>query len=65
MERLPNPAAAHGSHVGFGVQSTKVFLNGVWLGIHREPQNLVSTLRRMRRSVSLASCALPGQGHCT
>lgn len=39
------------------MQSTKVFLNGVWLGIHREPQNLVSTLRRMRRSVRLASHA--------
>ena len=32
-------------------QSTKVFVNGVWLGIHRNPQELVSTLRRMRRQV--------------
>lgn len=34
-------------------QSTKVFLNGVWVGIHRNPIELVRTLRSLRRAVSL------------
>ena len=29
--------------------ATKVFVNGVWVGIHREPQLLVRTLRHLRR----------------
>ncbi len=29
--------------------STKIFLNGSWIGVHREPDHLVSTLRRLRR----------------
>ena len=28
---------------------TKVFVNGVWLGIHRDPSNLVKTIRTLRR----------------
>lgn len=28
---------------------TKVFVNGVWLGIHRDPTNLVKTIRTLRR----------------
>jgi DNA-directed RNA polymerase II subunit RPB2 len=31
--------------------STKVFLNGVWIGIHRNPMELVRTLRALRRQV--------------
>jgi DNA-directed RNA polymerase II subunit RPB2 len=31
--------------------STKVFLNGVWIGIHRNPMELVKTLRSLRRQV--------------
>ncbi|KAF5833422.1 RNA polymerase II second largest subunit [Dunaliella salina] len=34
-------------------QSTKVFVNGVWIGIHREPQTLVRTLRHLRRRVDI------------
>lgn len=29
--------------------ATKVFVNGVWLGIHRDAPNLVKTLHRLRR----------------
>ncbi|KDQ19740.1 hypothetical protein BOTBODRAFT_27165 [Botryobasidium botryosum FD-172 SS1] len=29
--------------------ATKVFVNGVWMGIHRDAPNLVKTLRRLRR----------------
>ena len=28
---------------------TKVFVNGVWLGVHRDPYNLVRTIRTLRR----------------
>ncbi|KAM5533937.1 hypothetical protein V8D89_012362 [Ganoderma adspersum] len=28
---------------------TKVFVNGVWMGVHRDPVKLVSTLRKLRR----------------
>mmetsp|Transcript_20952 Transcript_20952/g.45838 ORF Transcript_20952/g.45838 Transcript_20952/m.45838 type:complete len:1183 (-) Transcript_20952:1037-4585(-) len=34
-------------------QSTKIFVNGVWVGIHREPQTLVRTLRHLRRQVDV------------
>lgn len=34
-------------------QATKIFLNGVWLGVHRDPQHLVRTLRQMRRQVDI------------
>lgn len=30
-------------------EATKIFLNGSWIGIHREPEHLVRTLRRLRR----------------
>eukprot|EP01083_Nonionella_stella_P046301 123948_1 len=33
--------------------STKVFVNGNWVGIHRDPHDLVDTLRNLRRSVDL------------
>ena len=31
--------------------TTKVFVNGVWLGVHRDPVHLVSTVRSLRRRV--------------
>jgi DNA-directed RNA polymerase II subunit RPB2 len=30
-------------------KGTKVFVNGVWQGIHREPASLVTTIKRLRR----------------
>ncbi|KAL0328854.1 UNVERIFIED_CONTAM: DNA-directed RNA polymerase II subunit RPB2 [Sesamum calycinum] len=33
-------------------QATKIFVNGCWVGIHRNPDMLVSTLRRLRRRES-------------
>ena len=29
--------------------STKIFVNGVWIGLHRDPANLVKTLKKLRR----------------
>ncbi|KAL5519290.1 RPB2 [Sanghuangporus vaninii] len=34
---------------------TKVFVNGVWLGVHRDPFSLVNTLRNLRRKGDLVS----------
>uniref|UniRef100_A0A7S0WZH0 DNA-directed RNA polymerase subunit beta n=1 Tax=Chlamydomonas leiostraca TaxID=1034604 RepID=A0A7S0WZH0_9CHLO len=34
-------------------KTTKVFVNGQWIGIHRDPQTLVRTLRLLRRRVDL------------
>ncbi|KAJ3113523.1 DNA-dependent RNA polymerase II [Phlyctochytrium bullatum] len=35
-------------------ESTKVFLNGVWVGVHRDPDQLVETLKDLRRKVEIA-----------
>jgi hypothetical protein len=32
-------------------QAAKIFVNGCWVGIHRNPDLLVKTLRRLRRQV--------------
>jgi DNA-directed RNA polymerase II subunit RPB2 len=34
--------------------ATKVFVNGVWMGIHRDAPNLVKTLRRLRRKEDIS-----------
>ena len=33
--------------------ATKVFVNGVWVGVHREPAKLVTTLRALRRRMDV------------
>jgi len=33
--------------------SAKVFVNGAWIGIHREPSSLAKTIRRLRREASI------------
>ena len=45
------------------MQATKIFVNGVWTGIHRKPQELVSTLRKMRREVCIAPAELEQRKH--
>jgi len=35
--------------------STKIFVNGVWVGIHRDPADLVRTLRELRRKVDITT----------
>ena len=35
------------------MEATKIFVNGAWVGVHRDPQMLVRTLRQMRRQVGL------------
>ncbi|PIA55356.1 hypothetical protein AQUCO_00800242v1 [Aquilegia coerulea] len=34
-------------------QATKIFVNGCWVGIHRNPELLVRTLRQLRRQVDV------------
>ncbi|PAV86347.1 hypothetical protein WR25_14664 isoform B [Diploscapter pachys] len=47
MENLEEvaPSAIH--------EATKIFVNGAWVGIHREPEQLMETLRRLRRQVDI------------
>ncbi|KAG8760675.1 DNA-dependent RNA polymerase II [Serendipita sp. 396] len=35
--------------------STKVFLNGVWMGVHRDPTQLLNTLKHLRRTEAIHS----------
>ena len=37
-------------------QATKIFVNGCWVGVHRNPDMLVTTLRRLRRRVLYSLC---------
>ena len=37
------------------MQATKIFVNGVWVGVHRDPSMLVRTLRQMRRQVNIST----------
>ena len=34
---------------------TKVFVNGVWMGVHRDPANLVKTIKKLRRKDDISS----------
>ncbi|KAL1919436.1 DNA-directed RNA polymerase II subunit RPB2 [Calcarisporiella thermophila] len=34
--------------------ATKIFVNGVWVGVHRDPSELVNTLRKLRRCVDIS-----------
>jgi len=36
-------------NVNAAVPCTKVFVNGVWMGVHRDPDNLVRTIKKLRR----------------
>ena len=33
--------------------STKIFVNGCWVGIHRDPDQLMTTLRKLRRQMDI------------
>lgn len=37
------------------VPLTKVFVNGIWMGVHRDPGNLVRTLKKLRRKDDVSS----------
>lgn len=34
-------------------EATKIFVNGCWVGIHREPEVLMSTLKKLRRQMDI------------
>lgn len=40
-------------HSASHTSSTKIFVNGCWVGIHREPEHLMNTLRRLRRQMDI------------
>uniref|UniRef100_A0A9J2PUR1 DNA-directed RNA polymerase subunit beta n=1 Tax=Ascaris lumbricoides TaxID=6252 RepID=A0A9J2PUR1_ASCLU len=33
--------------------ATKIFVNGAWVGIHRDPEQLMSTLKKLRREMDI------------
>ncbi|KAJ8964197.1 hypothetical protein NQ317_000517, partial [Molorchus minor] len=33
--------------------STKIFVNGCWVGIHRDPEQLMATLRKLCRQIDI------------
>ena len=33
--------------------ATKIFVNGCWVGIHRDPEQLMATLRKLRRQMDI------------
>jgi DNA-directed RNA polymerase II subunit RPB2 len=35
-------------------KATKIFVNGCWVGIHRDPEQLLTTLRELRRKMDLS-----------
>lgn len=37
----------------FSYSATKIFVNGCWVGIHRDPDQLMSTLRKLRRQMDI------------
>ena len=40
--------------------ATKIFVNGNWVGIHREPEHLMTTLRRLRRQMDIIVSEVSG-----
>lgn len=34
--------------------ATKIFVNGMWVGVHRQPEQLVKTLRSLRRCLDVS-----------
>lgn len=42
--------------------STKIFVNGAWVGIHRDPEHLMSTLRKLRRQMDIIVSEVAGRG---
>ena len=40
-------------HVLYFSSATKIFVNGCWVGIHRDPDHLMTTLRKLRREMDV------------
>lgn len=37
----------------FNFSATKIFVNGCWVGIHKDPEQLMNTLRKLRRQMDI------------
>lgn len=37
----------------FVCSATKIFVNGCWVGIHKDPEQLMNTLRKLRRQMDI------------
>jgi DNA-directed RNA polymerase II subunit RPB2 len=40
--------------------ATKIFVNGAWVGIHRDPEHLMKTLRKLRRQMDIIVSEVSG-----
>ncbi len=41
------------SRLGCDSSATKIFVNGCWVGIHRDPEQLMNTLKKLRRQMDI------------
>lgn len=39
--------------ITFVCSATKIFVNGCWVGIHKDPEQLMNTLRKLRRQMDI------------
>lgn len=54
LPHLPNPLIWNSILFCFFPNSaTKIFVNGCWVGIHRDPEQLMNTLRKLRREMDI------------
>ena len=44
--------------------ATKIFVNGCWVGIHRDPEQLMATLRKLRRQMEKDGVTRPNTTYC-
>ena len=40
--------------------ATKIFVNGCWVGIHKDPEQLMNTLRKLRRQMDIIVSEVTG-----
>uniref|UniRef100_A0A8C5V3J0 DNA-directed RNA polymerase n=1 Tax=Microcebus murinus TaxID=30608 RepID=A0A8C5V3J0_MICMU len=43
--------------------ATKIFVNGCWVGIHKDPEQLMNTLRKLRRQMDIIVSEVRLRGH--
>lgn len=49
----------------FCCSATKIFVNGCWVGIHKDPEQLMNTLRKLRRQMDIIVSEVRTAGYRT
>lgn len=47
------PDCSHDLCLFLSFSATKIFVNGCWVGIHKDPEQLMNTLRKLRRQMDI------------